>query len=77
MTMTITAAEFAGKCLALIDRVEKRGESFVITKRGRPFVLLEPVPSKVISQGTKLLPGKCTDKAGPAKNTERKHRAKR
>jgi len=33
--MTVTATEFKAKCLALIDRAHKRGETIVITKRGR------------------------------------------
>ncbi len=33
--MTVTATEFKAKCLALIDRAHRRGETIVITKRGR------------------------------------------
>lgn len=33
--MTITATEFKAKCLALIDRVQRRGDSITITKRGK------------------------------------------
>lgn len=33
--MTVTATEFKAKCLSLIDRAHRRGETIVITKRGR------------------------------------------
>jgi prevent-host-death family protein len=40
--MSIAAAEFKAKCLALIDRVHNRGESITITKRGRVVARLVP-----------------------------------
>lgn len=33
--MKVTATEFKAKCLALIDRVQSKGEVVTITKRGR------------------------------------------
>jgi len=33
--MTVTATEFKAKCLEFIDRADRRGETIVITKRGR------------------------------------------
>jgi prevent-host-death family protein len=33
--MKVSASEFKAKCLALIDRVQSRGEVVTITKRGR------------------------------------------
>lgn len=33
--MTVTATEFKAKCLSLIDRAHRRGETIIITKRGR------------------------------------------
>jgi len=39
----VPATEFKAKCLELMDRVAERGESFVITKRGRPVARLVPV----------------------------------
>jgi prevent-host-death family protein len=39
----VPATEFKAKCLQLMDRVAKRRESFVITKRGRPVARLVPV----------------------------------
>jgi len=39
---TIPAGEFKAKCLKLMDEVEKTGEEFVITKRGKPVAKLVP-----------------------------------
>lgn len=44
--MKISATEFKAKCLALIERVYERGESIVITKRGRPMARLIPERSQ-------------------------------
>jgi prevent-host-death family protein len=40
--LTLPAAEFKAKCLALIDRVRERGEPITITKRGRVVARLVP-----------------------------------
>ena len=40
--LTVPAAEFKTKCLALIDRVRERGEPITITKRGRVVARLVP-----------------------------------
>ena len=40
--ITLPAAEFKAKCLALIDRVRERGEPITITKRGRVVARLVP-----------------------------------
>jgi prevent-host-death family protein len=40
--LTMPAAEFKAKCLALIDRVRERGEPITITKRGRVVARLVP-----------------------------------
>ncbi len=42
----IPAIEFKARCLALMDRVAERQESFVITKRGKPRARLVPLESK-------------------------------
>lgn len=42
----IPATEFKAKCLALMDRVAERQESYVITKRGKPVARLVPLESK-------------------------------
>ena len=43
MTRTIKAADFKQTCLALMDEVERGGESIIITKRGKPVAKLGPV----------------------------------
>ena len=40
--LTLPAAEFKAKCLALIDRVRDSGEPITITKRGRVVARLVP-----------------------------------
>ena len=42
----VPATEFKAKCLALLDRVAERRETFVITKRGKPVARLVPVERK-------------------------------
>lgn len=39
---TIQATEFKAKCLALMDRVARTGETIVVTKNGRPIAELRP-----------------------------------
>ena len=41
--LTIQAGQFKAKCLELMDRVAASGEPIVITKRGKPVVMLTPV----------------------------------
>ena len=43
MPHPIPATEFKATCLALLDRVADRRESFVITKRGKPVAKLVPL----------------------------------
>ena len=43
MSKTIAAERFKAQCLALLDRVARTGESFVITKHGKPIAKLVPV----------------------------------
>lgn len=38
----IQAAEFKAKCLALMDTVASTGETWVVTKNGRPVAELRP-----------------------------------
>lgn len=38
----IPAAEFKAKCLALMDTVATTGETWVVTKNGRPVAELRP-----------------------------------
>ena len=39
---TMAAGSFKAKCLAVMDEVQARRETVVITKRGRPVVKLVP-----------------------------------
>ena len=39
---TIQASEFKAKCLALMDTVAITGETWVVTKNGRPVAELRP-----------------------------------
>lgn len=39
---TIQASEFKAKCLALMDHVARTGETFVVTKNGKPIAELRP-----------------------------------
>ena len=38
----IPAGQFKTKCLAIMDRVQKTGESVLITKHGKPVARLSP-----------------------------------
>jgi prevent-host-death family protein len=39
----VSATEFKAKCLALLDEIDDRGGTIMITKRGRPLAMLAPV----------------------------------
>lgn len=39
---TIQASEFKAKCLALMDTVAASGETWVVTKNGKPVAELRP-----------------------------------
>lgn len=39
----IPAGKFKATCLALLDQVAKTGESFVVTKHGKPVARLVPL----------------------------------
>ena len=45
-TRVVTATELKAKCLALLDEVDDRGDTIIVTKRGRPVAALEPVKKK-------------------------------
>jgi prevent-host-death family protein len=50
---TVAASEFKAKCLRLLDEVEEKGQTLVITKRGRPVARVVPVsPPKHSLRGT-------------------------
>jgi prevent-host-death family protein len=42
----IPAGQFKTKCLAIMDRVQKTGESVLITKHGKPVARLSPAPAE-------------------------------
>ena len=42
---TIQASEFKAKCLALMDTVATTGETWVVTKNGKPVAKLRPYSS--------------------------------
>jgi prevent-host-death family protein len=44
MPETVSISEFKAKCLALVDRVKKTGQSLLITKRGEPIAQILPPP---------------------------------
>ena len=46
MSRVISATEFKAKCLGLLDEVSERGESIIVTKRGKPVATLKPVKQK-------------------------------
>jgi prevent-host-death family protein len=50
----ISATELKAKCLALLDEVNKNGETIIITKRGKPVAML---------QASKKVPGKSLENA--------------
>jgi prevent-host-death family protein len=43
---TVKASEFKAKCLALMDDVQRTGESVVVTKHGIPIAELVPYKPK-------------------------------
>lgn len=40
---TVKISEFKAKCLDILDRVDRTGESLVITRRGRPLARILPI----------------------------------
>jgi prevent-host-death family protein len=42
-TKTMAAGTFKAKCLAVMDEVQKKRETIVITKHGKPVVKVVPV----------------------------------
>ncbi len=41
--ITIPAGKFKAQCLALLDQIAERGDTVVITKRGKPVARLVPI----------------------------------
>lgn len=42
---TVPASELKARCFALLQEVETRGRSFVVTKRGRAIARVAPMPA--------------------------------
>lgn len=49
---TMGAAEFKAKCLAELDAVAERGDTLVVTKRGKPVAKVVPVDEPVDLRGS-------------------------
>ncbi len=39
----IPAGEFKAKCLEVLDRVDRDGDAYLVTKRGRPVAKIVPI----------------------------------
>ena len=76
---TINASSFKATCLALLDKVEKTGESICITRRGKPIAQLVPVssPGKRLilgcMEGTAKITGDIESPAGTASDWDVLH----
>jgi prevent-host-death family protein len=51
----VPAAEFKAKCLAFFDAVERKGRSFIVTKRGRPVARIVPLAPRAAPLNGSLL----------------------
>jgi prevent-host-death family protein len=54
---TMTASEFCARCLDVIDEVHASGDSVLITKNGKPYVVLEPVNEQSTAEPGKRFGG--------------------
>jgi prevent-host-death family protein len=54
---SIQASEFKAKCLALMDNVAETGETWVVTKNGKPVAELRPYTGGRIDNPLGLHPG--------------------
>lgn len=43
LTESITAGSFQSKCMKLIDKIQEKQISVIITKRGKPIAKLVPI----------------------------------
>jgi prevent-host-death family protein len=57
MSRTINASEFKARCLAILDEVERTGETVTILKRGREVAQLNPVVSRAAKYPQQTLRG--------------------
>ena len=52
MSREVSASEFKAKCLGLLDEVAEKGETIVVTKRGRPVARVLPVEAPASLRGS-------------------------
>ena len=52
MSREVSASEFKAKCLGLLDEVSEKGETIVVTKRGRPVARVLPVEAPASLRGS-------------------------
>ncbi len=70
---TVKISEFKAKCLDILDRVARTGETLVITRRGIPLARVLPVSSAADDDWIGSLKGSATamdDLIEPAVDTE-------
>lgn len=73
MGKMVAATEFKAKCLALIDEMQRNGESLTITRRGKPSITLtvqRPAPPRIDSilgamKGTVVIHGNLDEPIDP------------
>jgi prevent-host-death family protein len=46
---TITLTEFRAKCLAVFDNVKETGRPVRVTKRGKPYIIVNPLTPEDIA----------------------------
>ncbi len=61
---TIAAGKFKATCLAVLDEVQSKRETVVVTKNGTPVAQLVPMPSRRARSALWLLPWKARDRWG-------------
>ncbi len=54
---TIQAGEFKAKCLAILDEVNKTGQTLVITKHGKPVAKVVPIEKPPSLKGSVIFEG--------------------
>ena len=69
---SMAVGEFKAKCLALLDEVDQRGDTIIVTKRGRPVATLKPVKQKRWKSPFGSWIGK-VEIVGDIVNTDRSH----
>lgn len=52
--MRLGVGEFKARCLALIEDLHLNGGQIVLTKRGRPMVVVQPWEDREVSAPTRL-----------------------